>query len=172
MSNYAQEFGQGAEPLAEVREESATLVQGSEAAVSTWLTERTTLEVGLMPLLREWLGRFQTATKPFRLWLLYLQRHWLRRYTGVTWWSPAGRRFRVEIGRLWLLIGYEWLRAWLLLRYRRIRQWLIRHRALLIGGVVTIGMLVAFYYWLQLIGFVWRNTLDSLRTYWEFLISS
>ncbi|MCB0124138.1 MAG: hypothetical protein KDE58_17910, partial [Caldilineaceae bacterium] len=138
MSRFAQEFDQGTEPLAQAREEGSRLVQESEEAAATWLTDRTMLEVGLMPRLRAWLGRFRVATKPFRLWPLDLQRHWLRRYTGVTWWSPTGLRFRFGISVLWLLIQYERLRAWLLMHYRRLRQWVIRHRAVLLAGVLTI----------------------------------
>jgi len=172
MSDFAKAFANRVETIEQPRTQSQTLVQDGERAAQHWLTTYTMLAIGMIPLLKSWLNHLRSAMKPVSLLPVHLQRHWLKRYTGVTWWHPNGIRLRAQIGYLWLLIQCYRLRHWLQAVYRAGVKWCINHPRQLIGGAILIGVILMAYLWLRLALFVWGRLIDGIFSYWELIFGS
>ncbi len=169
MSDFAKPFANGVETLEQASTQSQTLVQDGEHATEQWLTTHTMLAIGMIPLLQSWLTHLRAAMKPVTLLPVYIQRYWLKRYIGVTWWHPNGLRLRAQIGCLWLLIQYERLCDWLLALYRACVRWCSAHRRQLLWGAVAMGVILMAYLWLQVMIFIWGRLIDGIYSYWEFI---
>lgn len=172
MSDFTKAFTAQEETFDQSRLQSQSLLQEGEQAGAHWLTTHTMLVIGMIPILHNWVTDLRAMLKPIRLWPVYLQRHWLRRYTRVTWWHPHGFRLRTQIGYLWLLIQYERLCDWLLAVYRMGVRWCIRHQRQLISAVIVIGVILLLYLWVRLTFFIWERLFATVRTFWERIFGS
>lgn len=172
MSDFAKAFVAHEETFEQSRTQSQQLMQEGEQAVDHWLSTHTMLAIGMIPILRAWLNTLRAALKPVWLWQVYLQRHWLKRYTGVTWWHPNSFRLRLQIGYLWLLIQYARLRQWLRRLYRAAIAWSIRHQQLLIKVAIVIGVILVVYLWVRFTFYLWLRLFEGVQTFWKQVVGS